>query len=526
MVPSYFTVLESFPYTPNGKINKKALPLPKEILNSSDSRTYVAPKTDLELKMVSIWESILNTSPIGITDDFFELGGDSILAMNLNIELLKITDNLSYADIFKFPTIEGLIQKINSSDKNYNSNYMEKQFSKYSKILENNTKVPSHMTLKYQPCNNVLLTGATGFLGIHILDSLIKNENCKIYCIVRPEVGITAQTKLYQKLNYYFGSKYDKLIGSRIIAISADICLPGFGLSQEELLQLATDTSIVINSAARVSHYGIYKDFFDANVKSVKNILDFCKSFNEKFYQISTLSISGNAFDTSSAKQNINQKTYFEENNLYIGQSLDNVYLNTKFDAECLTLDAILDGVDAYILRIGNLMPRSSDGIFQENIDDNAYLNRIISFIKLGGIPNYLESGYLEFTPIDICAQAIVKLITHPNKNMRIFHLFNHNHITIKNCIKYFKELNPDFSILDNSIFKKRVKEFLNNANKKNLISALINDFDKDLQLMYETDIIIKSNYTIKYLSKIGFSWHKISDKYMTNFINLLKEVL
>ena len=52
----------------------------------------MAPKTDLEVKLVAIWEKVLNTKPIGIKDNFFELGGDSILAMNLNVQLLKITD--------------------------------------------------------------------------------------------------------------------------------------------------------------------------------------------------------------------------------------------------------------------------------------------------------------------------------------------------------------------------------------------------------------------------------------------------
>jgi len=74
MIPSYFTVLEDFSYTPNGKINKKALPLPKEILDSDSKREYIAPKTKLEKQIISIWEQILNISPIGVTDNFFEMG--------------------------------------------------------------------------------------------------------------------------------------------------------------------------------------------------------------------------------------------------------------------------------------------------------------------------------------------------------------------------------------------------------------------------------------------------------------------
>jgi len=525
MVPSYFTILDKFPYTPNGKINKKALPLPKEILSSDKDKKYIAPKTELEKQFVSVWEQVLNIKPIGIDDNFFELGGDSILAMNLNIELKNITDSISYSDIFKFPTISELIKKTKAKDENYDFKYMEKNYNKYSNLLNQNSKAPSLFELKYIKPGNILLTGATGFLGIHILETFLKKEKGNIYCIVREEAGLTSQAKLHQKLNYYFGTKYDKLLGKRIFAITGDICKPGFGLDQETLLDLANNINVVINTAARVAHYGNYSDFYNTNVKSVKYAIDFCKSFNKKLYHISTLSVSGNDFNNN-IKQTINSTKEFKENDLYIGQSLENVYIRSKFEAECLVLDSILEGLDAYILRVGNLMPRQKDGIFQENVLENAFINRIISFIKIGGIPDYLKDGYLEFTPIDTISNAILKLITYPNSHNRILHLFNHNHVYFDKCIKYFKNVNSDLKVLSDSEFTKLIKNTLKSKKKKEILNSIINDLDKDLHLIYKTDIIIKSEVTIKYLSKIGFTWSKISDKYITRFIELLRKVL
>ena len=352
MIPSYFTVLEKFPYTPNGKIYKKALKLPEEVLSNSREAEYIAPRTDLEKQFCAIWEQILNVSPIGITDNFFELGGDSILAMNLNLELKSITDSISYADIFKFPTIAELVKKSKSKDEDYDFKYMEKNYDKYTNLLNSNIQVPNKNTLKYQNCGNVLITGATGFLGMHVLESFINKEKGKAYCIVRSEPGLTAGAKLHQKLNYYFGNKYDKLIGKRIFALTGDICKTGFGLNQEDLSTISNDVDVVINTAARVAHYGNYYEFYNINVKSVQYAVDFCKSFNKKLYHISTLSVSGEAFDTSIANNKQNATTLFRENNLYIGQSLENVYVRSKFEAECLVLDSIIDGLDAYILRV------------------------------------------------------------------------------------------------------------------------------------------------------------------------------
>ena len=69
--------------------------------------------------------------------------------------------------------------------------------------------------------------------------------------------------------------------------------------NQEEILKLAGNIEIIINSAANVSHYGNYNDFYKINVMSVKHIIDFCNSFNKKLYHISTMSVSGTKLDLS-----------------------------------------------------------------------------------------------------------------------------------------------------------------------------------------------------------------------------------
>ena len=63
------------------------------------------------------------------------------------------------------------------------------------------------------------------------------------------------------------------------------------------------------------------------------------------------------------------------------------------------------------LLRVGNLMNRYSDGTFQPNVDENAYISRLLSFSKIGCMPEYLTNGYMEFTPIDCCSEAIIKIM-------------------------------------------------------------------------------------------------------------------
>ena len=521
MLPSYFIALADFPYTPNGKIDKKLLPLPKEIL-SVNNEDYVPPKTDLQRQLVDIWEKLLNTSPIGINNNFFELGGDSLLAMNLNIELLKISNKLQYSDIFRYPTIAEMEEKINTDSDKPLFSKIENLSDTYVDILKNCTK--KRKIKRFRP-KGFLLTGSTGFLGIHVLEQLIKYETGNIYCIVREDPGVTSKTKLYQKLNYYFGDKYTHLIDKRIFVLTGNVSEIGFGLNQPDILNIANSIDVVINCAANVSHYGNYNDFYNTNVKSVKYMIDFCKSFKKKLYHVSTTSVSGMKLDLSYPFYN-NININFDESCLYVGQVLQNVYARSKFEAENFVLQAIGEGLDGYILRMGNLMPRVKDGIFQENILSNAFVGEIASFVRIGAIPDYILNEKIEFTPVDCAARAIVKIITHPTKTNRIFHLYNHNTIPIKKVYKIAKKLNHPLKILPEKEFKEIIKNILNSDNSDIILNNLLNIFDNDLHLDYKFDIILKSDFTIKYLRKLFFRWPKISNKYLISFIDLLRKVI
>lgn len=315
---------------------------PKEIY----SPNYIAPRTNIEMQIANTFENLLSIPHVGIDDNFFELGGDSLVAINLQIELLKSNLKLTYADIFSHPTVRTLSQKL-ENDKTINTNTSStNEFSEINKILENNINMP--VQINFKEIGNIFITGTTGFLGIHILENFLNTESGKAYCLIRPGKTVTPLEKLKEKLHYYFGEKYDSLIGNRIFIVDGDISKDNFGLSFEESEKIANNVTCIINSAAKVAHYGNYSDFEKINVNGTENLLKFCLKFNKRFYQISTLSVSG----ISTANQSFKNDVIFNESNLYINQSLDNVYVKSKFEAEKLVMSYILKGLDAYILRV------------------------------------------------------------------------------------------------------------------------------------------------------------------------------
>jgi len=112
MIPDYFVALENLPITTNGKVDKKSLPSP-EGMGLSRGVGYVSPTTEIEQKLVSIWEAVLNRERVGINDNFFELGGHSLKAIKVLSKINKeLNLNISIRNIFKTPTIQNLAAHI------------------------------------------------------------------------------------------------------------------------------------------------------------------------------------------------------------------------------------------------------------------------------------------------------------------------------------------------------------------------------------------------------------------------------
>lgn len=520
MVPTHFMNIEKIPYLENGIVDETLLPLPA-CVSSHSTVTYYPPRTTLELKIVNIFQKILGICPISIKDSFFDLGGDSLMAMSLQIELMKITKNITYSDIFIYTTVEELAKQIEQYIAASSSHFLADDFSNLESVLQKNLVVVPN--IEKQKIGNILITGVTGFLGAHILEEYLHEyPNGTIYCLIRPEVGLTLEKKLMNKLHFYFGNQYDALLGKQILIVKGDITKENFGLSQEELTQLSANVDCVVNSAAKVAHYGDYSIFKNINVIGTQNIVQFCKTFQKRLYHISTLSVSGNAFMSQSyVENNIEEEVIFDESCFYIHQSLENVYVRSKFEAEKYVLEEMKNGLDAYLLRIGNLMPRISDGKFQTNRTENAYANRLLSFAKLGKIPDYLLQDYAEFTPVDSCAQAIVKLMQHPSNINRIFHLFNPNHVTVKELLTIFRHF-LTIEVVSDEEFLAYIDAILKRDHSDELLAGILGDFNKDRKLVYNSNIKLNCDFTVQYLRHIGFIWPTIPENYLTNFFKLL----
>ena len=142
------------------------------------------------------------------------------------------------------------------------------------------------------------------------------------------------------------------------------------------------------------------------NLGGTKEMIAFAQKAGARLHHISTASVSGEyLLDLpESAAQ-------FDENDLDIGQNWqDNGYVKSKFLAEQQVRQAVQNGLDARIYRVGRLVGRASDGVFQKNPEQNAFFRLLQSIAVLGAMPDCLASVPVDLTPVDVCAREIVAL--------------------------------------------------------------------------------------------------------------------
>lgn len=487
MIPKYFIIMDSLPITINGKIDKHKLPVPTI---NTENKTIIEPKTTCEIEIYQAIRDLVTFDNISIDDNFFEdMGLDSLTCMQLCSKLYKY--DLSIQDINDFPTIRLLAEKIEKHIKISHFNNILPQIDIVNKKFNFNL-------------NSVLLTGTLGFLGMHILRELLLNNKVKkIYCLVRNKGNQKYTSRFYKSLKYYFNDTLDEQVESKVELVCGDFENTLFGLPENEFNNLCKCVSTVIHCGANVKHYGNFQKFKLANVLGTQNVIDFCKISNARLAHISTVSVGG--YDNGE-----NENLVLSENCFNIGQTFNNhVYMITKYLAEYHVLSAINQNqIKGKIFRLGNIMPRISDNVFQFNKSDNAMFCRLQTIINLGKITKSYSNISIDFSPVDLCASAIMTILQDKNKQT-IYHIYNNNIISMKD---FLKTANINLDYIDEDDFIKEIQDL-----KNPLSYHLLNDLKNKNKLT-----LLTNDLTIEVLHNNGFYWNKINKKYIKNLIEFL----
>lgn len=482
MVPQYYVRLDKIPTNANGKADRKALPIPevkKEIVE------YVAPKNELEEKVQKIISESLKIENLSTEVDLFTCGLTSIGVISIITKLSAIGFELKVRDFYECHTIVEIANLL-ANDKTKLDDYKD-DIENYQDISD-----IENYSLPLKEGNSILLTGATSFLGIHIIEELIKKTDKKIYCLFR------TKDKFERFLRNYTNLAQNS---ERIIPVFGDIRRENLDIADELLEGIKEDVTDIIHCAADVNFFSSWEKSRRTNYVGTCMVVELAKSIKARLHYMSTMSVSGDIL----ARQT-REYQEFSEDKLYIGQVYeDNVYVHSKYLAEKEVIRAIRAGeINASIYRLANLTWRMSDGMYNENyLENDLYmLTKVMYECKM--IPLEMHDENLSLAPVDEVASAIVSLLT-VNKN-KVYNLYSNHSLNLSNYMKALTE--------SKVVTLKEYEDYLtNNVDTpegqfmKMYIANIINSPDKSI-------VTFENDDTIRFLKTIGFEWKVQDDRY------------
>mgnify|MGYP000932186569 FL=1 len=359
--------------------------------------------------------------------------------------------------------------------------------------------------------NAVLLTGATGYLGVHMLHDLLKGWKCDIYLPVRGKTSGDALVRVNEKYRYYFGSELKSAELERIKILCADLEKDMLGLDAKEYNDAAAVVDAIIHPAANVKHYGRYEDFYGPNVKAVENLLEFAAAGKKKdFNHVSTVSVSAGSIPGREC-------AIFTEDSCDIGQKSDNLYIQTKLEAEKMVVAAREKyGIRANIFRVGNISFNSKTGHLQQNVEENAFSVTVKSFVNLGVVPETADEAELSF--VDSTSAAVLALFDRSEIHDQIYHC--HNTFVVK-----LSELlaSPALGLAVEKLpfdkFIDRLKEeYPVECRRQHVENILLHRGWLESE-EESTAMVTLSDRTARLLKRLGVEWPRVDEAKMTDMM-------
>lgn len=460
-VPSIFIVLNKLPLNPNGKIDKQNLPFPDvaeqtEHASVEDVKRWEA-LTETERIVATKWADLirgLNAKTIAPQNDFFDLGGHSILAQQMLLEIRRSTGaNISINALYERPSLAGFSAQVakqlglTTNGVNGDALTEKEKPPTYAQSLD---ELVGQLPKTYQTADpavgrasakpTVFLTGATGFLGAYIIKDILERTSRAVRLIAHVRSvkdSKTAFDRLRRSLQAY-GLWRDEWSG-RLTCVIGDLSKPQLGIEQQTWQTLSQEVDAVIHNGATVHWVRRYQDMMAANVTSTIDAMRLCNEGKPKtFAFISSTSVLDTDHYIKLSQQQIGtgQEALSEDDDLQGSRTdLGTGYGQTKWVSEQLVREAGRRGLRGSVIRPGYVLGDSENGVC--NTDD--FLIRMVKgCIQLTVRPRIINT--VNSVPVNHVARVVVASALNPlPEGVHVVHVTGHPRLRMNEYLSFLE---------------------------------------------------------------------------------------
>lgn len=447
MIPRQYAVLSAFPLTRNGKVDVAALPDP----SLGGQRARLAARSDLERLVLSAFQEVLKRQDIGIHDDFFIMGGDSLLATELAVKLgERLGFTLPIALAFSAPTVAGLSSGIQSLNLTRQAQAVPDDFAE-DLLLADALTQPSDLpdllglddpelelerpTRTLRPevklagdirvppgaqarppgqWREVLLTGATGYFGAHLLAELLAQTDWVVHLLVRapaPQAGLERLRAAHRRFCSREQRVWDE---SRLRVHTGDLTLPRFGLTGSAYQQLADDLDAIFHAGASVNFAYAYPSLKPTNVDALQELFRLAARGKPKAVQfVSSIHIF-------SSSRLLGRPLIREQEDIAALPGVTGGYAQSRWVAEGIVALARERGLPVTVYRPSIIGGDTRNGVSNEN---DALCRLFKGCVQLGYVPRVRSA--LNFVTADYASAGLVQLARQEQPEGQVYHLVN-----------------------------------------------------------------------------------------------------
>ncbi len=425
MIPVIIKELDGFPYTVNGKVDRKKL---AELKIGSDVSEKNEVWSDLQKELREIWAESLDVEPedLSLKSSFFDMGGHSLLVSKMLLTVKNTyRGDFTLARFMESPTIEALSNLLTSDNLTKGAQISTRIYADI--VLHQNIKpLGEENSHAFNP-RAVLLTGATGFLGVHILEQLILKTDAIIYCHIRASSQEYALKKLADNYDKFGITGLNK--NPRIKVVCGDLAKPRLGLNDSDYKMICDHVDVIYHNGAQVNHIYDYTYLYDANVRSTIDLLRIaCTGQQKQVVYVSTLS----------AASNLNEHGRIVEDGPagQLPAFVNNGYNLTKWVSEQLVWQAYQRGLPITLVRPGNITGHSLTGHCFP--DQNRILLLLKGAAQMGVAPDW--DLQFDLCPVDFIAKGLIEGSLDKEKHTPVLHFHNPKPLTWKQYVGRLNE--------------------------------------------------------------------------------------